>query len=983
MPPLDPPKYWRSVEDREGQLPSSEGREFPAGVPGDDTDGATRRDFLKIVGGTAALAGLAGCQNPPDHVLPYAKQPPEIIPGNPLHYASSFTRDGYGMGVIVAAREGRPIKVEGNPDHPASLGASSVYDQAAIWHLYDPQRARTLRSGKHPKAWARFVGDMAQKAAEWKKDGGAGLRFLVEPSGSPLEADLRKQLLAAFPNAKFYAFSATGNDNAYAGTQLAFGRPLETRFDFQPARAILSLDADFLSQGAFHVRYSRHFADHRVPQNELNRLYVVEPGHSATGTAADHRLRVKAGEVVDVAVALANELAPGKVPPDRSGGAGRFANNAWIKAAAKDLKARGAAALVVAGARQPAVVHAIAAVINASLGSKCVSYTAPVLSDVQFGPAQLKALADEVKAGKVDTLVCTAYNPVYTAPADIDVAAMLRGCNSIYRAMFDDETARHANWFIPATHELEEWGDARAVDGTVSLKQPLIHPLFGGISLPEVWAALLGSAARGAQRILRDSWKARANKPDFDKWWERTLQKGIVEDTALPAETVSPSGDLASALSQLPKSEGGLEVAFYNDNKVADGRYGDVAWLQELPEAVTKMTWGNNVALSPATAKKLGVTTADMVQVTVAGKSLTAPAYVLPGMADDTLQVAIGYGRQGAEMIAREIGADVQPLRSAANTWWSTGAQLSLTGLTQKLPIDHDHWSMEGRPIALDVDAVELEEGNKQKKLKLPLLEENRGEQPSMYAPYEYTGFKWGMAIDMSRCSGCNACVLACESENNVLIVGPDQLRKGRDMHWLRIDRYFTGELEDPETVMQPLMCVHCENAPCEYVCPVNATVHSDEGLNEMVYNRCVGTRYCSNNCPYKVRRFNYLNWHNNLQGTEEMAMNPDVTVRSRGVMEKCTYCVQRIERYRIDQRINGKGIGDYKDTDFTTACAQSCPSGAIVFGSLHDPKTQVSKLHTDERAYQLLHELGTRPRTVHLARVRNKNPEISEPAHG
>jgi molybdopterin-containing oxidoreductase family iron-sulfur binding subunit len=967
MPPVEPKTYWRSLDELNGPA-AGDGNEFPPGVT-DAPDGASRRDFLKLLGGTAALAGVAGCRNPPDKVLPYAKQPAEIIPGNPLHYATTLTRDGYGLGVVVAAREGRPIKIEGNPDHPASLGATGPIEQAQVWHLYDPQRARTLKRGGKPHAWSKLITELAHKADALKADGGAKLAFLVEPDASPLHAWLRQQLLAKFPHARFFGWSAAGA--GYAGTQLGFGKPLETRYDFDKARVIVSLDADFLSEGPFAVRYHRQFAEHRVPQNELNRLYTVESGFSGTGVIADHRLRVKPSEVLDVAVALANLIKPGSAPADR---AGRFASDKLVQAMASDLKKRGAASVVVAGARQPAVVQALAAVINASLGSQCVGYTAPIHADTSWGVESLQALSDEVSNGRVETLVVTAWNPVYSAPADIDVAAILRKTDSIYRSMFEDETARHAGWFVPATHELEEWGDARAVDGTVSLRQPLIQPLFGGISTTDLYAALLGNAARGSLRLLRDSWQTKHTGLDFERWWSHTVQNGIVEGTALPAQQMTPTGDLGGAIAAVPRVSDGLEISFTVDNKVRDGRMGDCAWLQELPHPMTKVTWGNPVIVGTATAKKLGVETDDLVELAANGRSVRSPVFVLPGVADDVIEIAVGYGREGAEMIAREIGANVNPLRLKASPWLAA-ATIKKTGEQRLVAKTHGHWSMEGRPIALEVDAEELE--SKKKTVHLQLLEENKEHHESVFPDVKYDGFKWAMSIDMSRCSGCNACMMACASENNILIVGPDQVRKGRDMNWLRIDRYFTGPENDPEAVMQPLMCVHCENAPCEYVCPVNATVHSDEGLNEMVYNRCVGTRYCSNNCPYKVRHFNYFNWHDRLQGTEEMAMNPDVTVRSRGVMEKCTYCVQRIERYRIDQRNQNKGVADWKEGDVVTACAQACPSQAIVFGTLSDEKGRVAKLHDDERAYKLLNELNTRPRTMHLARVRNKNPEL------
>jgi molybdopterin-containing oxidoreductase family iron-sulfur binding subunit len=966
--PSDGPRYWRSLDERSGAAPtqpSEISREFPEGAT--ELDGATRREFLKLLGGTAALAVLGGCfANPSDPVLPYARSPEGVVPGNPLHYATTLTLDGYATGVIVTSNEGRPTKVEGNPEHPASLGAAGVFEQAAIYQLYDPQRARALRRGNRPQAWRQFLGDSAARAARWKQNGGAGLRFLVEPNGSPLEAALRAQLLSAFPAARIFAWSALPQDSAYEGTRIAFGQPLEPQLDFGRARVIVSLDGDFLAEGPFRLRYARAFAEHRVPEHELNRLYVAEARHSITGATADHRLRLRASDVHALAQALYAEVAPDKAPPP----SGPFAGHKWVKAVAADLKRRPSEALVVAGRGQPPAVHALACAINAALGSEAVSYIRPVLADTAAGPAALQPLADEINAGRVDTLVVTAYNPVYTAPADLDLAALFdRVPNVIYRGLYEDETTRHANWFIPATHELESWGDARAADGTVSLQQPLITPLWNGLTTAEVLGALLGRS-EGAYRLLKDFWATQHKGADFESWWSHVVQKGLVAGSASPTERVTPSWEAVRALAA-PAPQGGLEIVFRPDAKIYDGRFADNAWLQELPDPMTKVTWGSALELSPRTAERLGLETESVARVAVGGRTLEVPVFVLPGHADESVSLALGYGRSGAEMIARELGRNANLLRTVAAPAFALGVTLTAVGRRSPLSVTQGHWSMESRPVALDVQSTDL-------KRRLPLVEEQQAPLPTMYAQHPYPGLRWAMAIDMSRCTGCSACMVACSSENNILVVGADQVRRSREMHWLRIDRYFTGEPAEPDVVMQPLACVHCENAPCEYVCPVNATVHSDEGLNEMVYNRCVGTRYCSNNCPYKVRRFNFLNWHKNLQGTEEMAMNPEVSVRARGVMEKCTYCVQRIERWRITSRNAGRELSDYRDQEITTACAQACPSQAIVFGSLHDPSSQVSRLQADRRSYQTLHQLGTRPRTTHLAKVRNPNPELT-----
>jgi Fe-S-cluster-containing dehydrogenase component len=932
-------------------------------LPDEDAeiDGETRRDFLRLLGLTA-LAGAAGCARRGDEARPYVKQPPGVTPGIAQHYATTLTLDGFGLGVVVESREGRPTKVEGNPDHPASLGSTSVFEQAAVYQLYDPQRARTSKLAGRPRAWSQVQAALRATAGGLVRDAGAGLRFLIEPTGSPLERELLSRLIDRFPRARVHGCAAVPHDPVYDGTHVAFGRPLEPQLDLERARVIVSLDADLFTHGGFRVRYQRQFANHRVPENELNRLYVAEPGFTVTGASADHRLALAASEMEALAAALLWRLAPTRVPH-----ASPYADHPWVRAAASDLSRRGAASVVVAGDRQPARVHAMVHAINQVLGSESVRYTAPILGSSE----PLADLVEEMRAGTVHTLVITAYNPVYTAPPQLGLAEALSKVTSvIYRGLFEDETARHATWFVPAAHPLESWGDARALDGTASLIQPLIAPLHGGVSSAELWSLFLDEPTRGAQSLLSDSWRRRLGRSAFDQQWLEALRRGVVAGTALATESTTLSWDRIAAAASAVRAARPLELelTFRLDSRVYDGRFADTAWLQELPDPLSKLTWGNALEISPETARRLSIATEDLLELTVESRVVRVPALVMPGHADDSVSLSLGYGRSGAELVARDVGTSGYPLRGSDTPGWVRGVSVTRTGRKVSLAITQDHHTMQGRPIALDVTVAQL--GLRH----LPVLESQQAAHPSVYPPVKMGSPRWGMTIDLSRCTGCNACAIACASENNILVVGKDEVRRGREMWWLRIDRYFTGDQRAPQVMTQPMMCVHCENAPCEYVCPVNATVHSDEGLNEMVYNRCIGTRYCSNNCPYKVRRFNFFDYQARLAPSEQLAMNPDVTVRARGVMEKCTYCVQRIERARIDSRVEHRAI---RDQEFTTACAQVCPSRAIVFGATDDPTSQVARLQRDRRAYRVLAEANTRPRTLHLARVRNPNPDL------
>jgi Fe-S-cluster-containing dehydrogenase component len=616
-------------------------------------------------------------------------------------------------------------------------------------------------------------------------------------------------------------------------------------------------------------------------------------------------------------------------------------------------------------------VHALAHALNAALGNagKTVAYAAPVVEDAT-GAAALRPLVAELAAGKVDTLVVTAFDPAFTAPPDLDLGAMMgKAPNTIYLAYRDDETAPRAGWTLAASHPFETWGDASAHDGTVSIVQPLIQPLFESTSEVELLAAFVDAADGGAWKLLTDFWRGRAGGGNFDRQWDSWLARGVVPNTATPAEAAAPRFDaVAQAVRAAPAAKEGMELSIVPDYKVLDGRFAENAWLQELPDPVTRLTWDNAAYVSAATAKRLGVEDGSNVELRLAGRTLEAATLVMPGHADDVVTLSLGYGRRRAGPVGSDVGFDVNVLRSSEAPWFASGLAVAPARGKHVFARTQEHFSMEGREIALAFDVKEW---------KSQEVEHLRGPVATIQDPvdYQHQQYKWGMAIDLSKCIGCATCTTACQAENNIPVVGKAQVLRSREMHWLRVDRYFEGTPEDPKAVAQPMMCQHCETAPCEYVCPVNATVHSDEGLNEMVYNRCVGTRYCSNNCPYKVRRFNFLDYRGDMSPTEKMGMNPDVTVRTRGVMEKCTYCVQRIERTRIDARLEGRLI---RDGEFTSACAQACPSSAIVFGNLNDPKSGVSKLHQDERRYDVLHENGTRPRTAYLVRVRNPNPKLS-----
>ncbi len=1011
MPPLGLPIYgqksgidarrWKSLAEHAGTAATEPG-EFPEGAA-EPPEGFTRRGFLQILGASVAMTTLEACKPPREKLVPFVRPPAGVTPGVPSRFATATSDRGYGFGIVVDSWEGRPTKVEGNRAHPASLGATDPVRQAFILDLYDPRRLKGFTRGPRSLSFASLLNEVSALARAHEADGGARLRFLVDPTSSPTVADLRERILKRFPRARFVAWSPTGAFGAGGGAALAFGRPLETILHVAQADVILALDADFLGREGDHVRQARDFASRREGER-MNRLYVAEAPFTITGGMADHRLRMRSAEVLPFARAVAAELAAGHglgaLAP--LGAPGPEASRKVVAAVAKDLAGARGKALVIAGERQPSALHALAAAMNEALGAvgQTVSYAPPALLDAADGPFAIGALARELDEGKVEALVVTAWNPLYTAPADLE----LRRCfakvkDTLVLALREDETVRAASWRLAASHPLETWGDLRARDGTISLVQPLIAPLFESASEIDLLAAFLDEGDRGSWRIVRDGWRRRTgagpepaptagsgaaqNPPDsnlrqpqdpFERRWEAWLAAGVVPGTASGPEKVTVNAArVAEALRSAPAPQGGVEVGFVPDYKVRDGRWLENAWLQELPDPITKLTWDNAAWLSPATARRLGVEDGDVLDISRGGRFASAPALIVPGHADESITLALGYGQRGAGPVGKDVGYDAYALRTSDAPWVVGGAEVKKAGRRHVLAVTQGHFSMEGREIALATDVDRLPEEKRR-------LDDLRGSPPTIQdLPTEYAkaDHAWGMSIDLSRCIGCAACTAACQAENNIPVVGKEQVIRNREMHWIRVDRYFEGTPEDPRSVTQPLACQHCERAPCEYVCPVNATVHSDEGLNEMVYNRCVGTRYCSNNCPYKVRRFNFFDYHGDVPPTLQMLMNPDVTVRARGVMEKCTYCVQRIERGRIQARTATPERKDWGN-DVTPACAQACPAEAIVFGDLKDPAARVLKKHQDPRRYDLLHELGTLPRTAFLVKLRNPNPELA-----
>jgi MoCo/4Fe-4S cofactor protein with predicted Tat translocation signal len=985
-------QYWRSLEELSETPEFREylHREFPASAS-EWSDPVGRRTFLKLMGASLALAGASACTvQPAELIVPYVRQPEEVIPGRPLFFATAMTLGGVATGLLVESHEGRPTKVEGNPDHPGSLGATDLYAQASVLTLYDPDRSQSVVRVGEIRPWSAFIAAVRSGLSAQSPVKGAGLRILTETVNSPTLAWQIQQVLAAQPGAKWIQWEPTTRDHARNGARLAFGEYVEPLYDFTKADVVLSLDADFLaSEGPASLRYSRQFTSRRrmdAEPDRLNRLYVAEPLMTVTGGRADHRVPIKAAQIEAFARAIGARLGINGVTATAPAGTDQY-----VAAIAADLAAHRGTSLVIAGDAQPPAVHALAHAMNQALGNagSTVVYVPTPEAVAGDQHAALRDLVSDMEAGRVQMLLIIGEsNPAQTAPADFRFGeAMNKVALRMHSGLFYDETATFCHWHVPATHYLEAWSDARTIDGTVSIVQPVIQPMYAGKSAHEVIATLSERPERNGYDLVREYWSgalgasgasggsgasgASGAAASFEKNWRKWLHDGFIPGTAFQPRTVAANAPGApGGAPSAPSAPGDFEVNFRRDPTIYDGRFANNGWLQELPKPVTKLTWDNAALVAPRTAERLGVVDGDLIEVRHDGRLLRIPVWLSPGHAQDAVTITVGYGRTRAGRLGNGTGFNAWALRGSNGLWFGP-AEVTKNGDHFDLVGTQNHWAIEGRNV---VRSANLEEYKANPDFAAGMEHMSLDRGITLYPEFEYRGYKWGMAIDLNTCTGCTACIVACQAENNIPVVGKAQVKVNREMHWLRVDRYYVGDLDNPDTYYQPMPCQQCENAPCEVVCPVAATQHSDEGLNDMVYNRCVGTRYCSNNCPYKVRRFNFLLYQDWNTPTFKFQRNPDVTVRSRGVIEKCTYCVQRINAARIQSKREGREI---RDGEILTACQSVCPTDAIVFGNINDPNSRVAALKQTARNYGILEELNTRPRTTYLAAVRNPNPAL------
>jgi MoCo/4Fe-4S cofactor protein with predicted Tat translocation signal len=962
--------YWRSLEEL------ADSPEFAIAVEREMPGFAAvatvleRRRFLQLMAAAMALGGLSACgpESNPRQLLPYVEEPPGIIPGRSRYYATATSLEGYATGVLIAHQMARPIKVEGNPDHPASRGAASALMQASILGLYDPRRAQSIRGRGQFDSWESFVAALFDRRERLVASRGEGLRLLTGTVTSPSLAAQITQLRQQFPAMRWHQWEPIDRDAEAEACKRAFGQPFDTLYDLGQCDVILAVGSDLISGRPGHLAYAREFAARRRPTETggtMSRVYAIESTPTLIGAKADHRLPMRPAEILAAMHWLAGTIGAG--PQEWAQQQVREAS--WLDAAAKDLMHSRGRALVHVGREQPVEIHLLAIAINNALGSlgRTIRLIEPVAALPVLHRQSLNELAADMRAGSVDTLLMLDTNPAYTAPADLEFAAGLsRIPLSVSLALYADETAQASTWHIPAAHEYETWSDVRAFDGTITIQQPQVKRLYGGHSAQELLSLLQGNTQPDDYGLLRDYWKREAerqNRGDFEQFWHESVRIGIVENSAAAPATATPRSDLAGSLPPAGPERQGLELLFRPDDAVWDGRFADNAWLLEMPRPLTRLTWDNAALIAPATATRLGVSTEDVVEITVGSRKLKAPVFVLPGQASDCITLPLGFGRH-AGALGVGVGFDAYWLRTSGGSW-SSQATVSRTGERARLASVQGHDRVAGRDLIREGTLVEFQKSSR-------FLAQKKDEQ-SLYPAYAYPGRAWAMTIDLNFCIGCQACVIACQAENNIPTVGKEQVLDGRIMHWLRIDRYYKGSPASPKIAFEPMPCMQCENAPCEVVCPVHATVHDHEGLNLMVYNRCIGTRFCSNNCPYKVRRFNFFAYAHQ-EDRPAAAWNPDVSVRDRGVMEKCTYCIQRIRAAEIAADRDNRPV---HDGEVVTACQQSCPTQAIVFGDRNDPQSVVARRKTDPLDYVLLDDLNTRPRTSYGALIRNPNPAI------
>jgi MoCo/4Fe-4S cofactor protein with predicted Tat translocation signal len=968
-------RYWASLEEL-SQSPEFLARlreEFPTFGAAAET-AWDRRRFLQLAAASLALTGVTGCgpEEAPRDRQPYVEQPPGIVPGRSRYYATATALQGFGAGVLVEHQMGRPIKIEGNPDHPASLGATSAIGQASILGLYDPHRAQTLTRDGAIVTWETFVAAVFERREALRAQKGRGLALLTGTVTSPTLVTQIAQLKHDFPELSWHQWEAINRDEVLAGARLAFGRPVDLIPDFATADVVVAIDSDALDRAPGHLKFARDFAGRRRAaeiRERMSRVYALESTPTLIGAKADHRLALTPAEIEQALRQLAARL--GAAPAAWSAGDHRASS--IIDAIGDDLRSARGRALIHVGASQPAAVHAIAHAINAAIGAfgKTVSAVDWVAAEPKDQSQSLADLSAAMAKGEIDTLLMLAANPVFTAPVDIDFAAALQKVPfTVYLGEYEDETAAAVHWHLPQAHEYEAWSDVRAFDGTIAIQQPQMKAPAERRSAHELLALFAGETTPNGREILVERWRSVARESargDFDAFWTSALQRGVVVDTAAKAVDVAVRQDLATAISDrsVSRESKGIAVLFRPDEALWDGRFAENGWLQELPRPLTRLTWDNAALVSPRTARRLGLATADLVDIGLGGRTVRAPIWVLPGEAEDCVTLSLGFGRRRGGPVSEGVGFDAYPLRQRHSLWHAGGATLQkVDGKYQFAAIQHE--------IATH-DRDVIREGSLADFLRNPEFLQHRRAEDSLYPGYAYQGIAWAMSINLNACIGCQACVVACQAENNGPVVGKSEVVRGRDMHWLRIDRYYAGALDKPEIVFQPVPCMHCENAPCEVVCPVHATVHDSEGLNVMVYNRCVGTRFCSNNCPYKVRRFNFFDYTAPDRRPRE-SWNPEVTVRGRGVMEKCTYCIQRTRAAMIDADRENRRL---RDGEVMTACQQACPTQAITFGDKNDRESAVARRKASPLDYVMLDDLNTRPRTSYEALIRNPKPGI------
>jgi MoCo/4Fe-4S cofactor protein with predicted Tat translocation signal len=964
--------YWRSLDE----LTSAEGfkdflhREFPRQAS-EWIDDEGRRNFLKIMGASLALAGLSACtKQPTEMLMPYVEAPEQSIPGKPLFYATAFPVQGVANPILVETHEFRPTKVEGNPEHPASLGSTDVPTQASILGLYDPDRLQTVNFIGEVRSYVSFlqsfIGVLEKQRAN--TPAGSGIRILTETVTSPTLYAQMQDVLKLYPGAKWYQWEPTGHGRRI-GTQMAFGQFLNPVYKFDQADVVLSVDGNFLGNGPGGVRYARDFVSKRVLRGgnmTQSRFYAVETTPTSTGCKADHRQAIKPSEVAGFLRSLTASLGGGTAN-------GPLSNTKFYSALVKDLQAAKGKSIVIAGEDQSPEVHAAVHYINQMLGNNgtTVVFTASLESKPADQWADLQSLLQDLRGGHVDLLLILGGNPVFTAPSELNVRGAFQMAKTRVRlGQHEDETSEVCQWNIPEAHTFEHWTDMPAFDGTISIAQPLIAPLYGGKSAHELLSAFTETPEKSSFQSVRDYWQTKHTGADYETWWKQSVHDGFIKGSA--SATVSATAKQPAAGTE-PAAASGYEISFHSDPFILDGRYANNAWLQELPRPITRLTWDNAVVVSPKTAAELNVGDEDRVAIDYNGHTVWGAVWQIPGQPDGSIGLSLGYGRTRSGRAGNGAGFNVYPLRPASSPYFASGAKVRKLGEKFRLAATQQHFAMENRQ---PVHAGTMDEFKQD-----PYFSQKESETPPkgltiFPETFRYEGYAWGMGIDLTACVGCATCVVACQSENNIAVVGKEQVLNTREMHWIRIDRYYKGEPEEPDMYFQPVACVQCEDAPCEIVCPVAATEHDQEGLNNMVYNRCVGTRYCSNNCPYKVRRFNFLLFSDWETESLKLQRNPDVTVRSRGVMEKCSYCVQRINYAKITAEKEDRKV---RDGEIVPACAAACPTQAILFGDLNDPKSRVSEWKRHSLNYSLLGELNTRPRTTYLTEIRNPNPEVQK----